>query len=132
MPGPETLCVPVQGGSAFLRGISPMIWRRLKFLIHLIAESEVGQTRAGDRLFGRFRLTNHMVGGVVPALGLMVGYFRANHAAGVISRTRFAGKFSKPGRTALRYSSTGTCSLRHVLTIEMIAATRGPACSIPT
>ena len=67
-----------------------------------------------------------------PALGLMVGYFRANHATGVSSLTRFAGKFSKPGSTALRYSRTGICSLRHVSTIEMMAATRGPAYSLPT
>ncbi len=67
-----------------------------------------------------------------PALGLMVGYFRANHATGVSSLTRFAGKFSKPGSTALRYSRTGIRSLRHVSTIEMMAATRGPACSLPT
>jgi hypothetical protein len=33
----------------------------------------------------------------------MVGYFRANHAAGVSSLTRFAGKFSKPRSTALRF-----------------------------
>ena len=79
-----------------------------------------------------FRLTNHMVGGWLAALGLMVGYFRANHAAGVSSLTRFAGKFSKPGSTALRYSRTGICNLRHVSTIEMMAATRGPACSLPT
>ena len=62
----------------------------------------------------------------------MVGYFRANHAAGVSSLTRFAGKFSKPGSTALRYSRTAICCLRHVSTIEMMAATRGPACSLPT
>ena len=62
----------------------------------------------------------------------MVGYFRANHAAGVNSLTRFAGKFSKPGSTALRYWRAGICSLRHVSTIEMMAATRGPACSLPT
>jgi hypothetical protein len=49
----------------------------------------------------------------------MVGYFRANHAAGVSSLTRFAGKFSKLGSTALRYSRTGICSLRHVSTIEI-------------
>src|ERR1700688_5298766 len=62
----------------------------------------------------------------------MVGYFRANHAAGVSSLTRFAGKFSKPGSTTLRYSRTGICSLRQVSTIEIMAATRGPACSLPT
>ena len=62
----------------------------------------------------------------------MVGYFLANHAAGVSSLTRFAGKFSKPGSTALRYSRTGIHCLRHVSTIEMMAATRGPACSLPT
>ena len=62
----------------------------------------------------------------------MVGYLQANHAAGVSSLTRFAGKFSKPGSTALRYSRAGTCCLRHVSTIEMMAATRGPACSLPT
>src|SRR5580700_4301253 len=62
----------------------------------------------------------------------MVGYFRANHATGVSSLTRFAGKFSKPGSTALRYSRTGICSLRQVSTIEITAATRGPACSLPT
>jgi len=67
-----------------------------------------------------------------PAMGLMVGYFRANHATGVSSLTRLAGKFSKPGSTTLRYSRTGICSLRHVSTIEMMAATRGPACSLPT
>src|SRR6202521_6213700 len=62
----------------------------------------------------------------------MVGYFRANHAAGVSSLTRLAGKFSRPGSMALRYSRTGTCSLRQVSTIEIMAATRGPACSLPT
>jgi hypothetical protein len=50
----------------------------------------------------------------------------------VSSLTRFAGKFSKPGSTALRYSLAGTCCLRHVSTVEMMAATRGPACSLPT
>src|ERR1700686_558527 len=79
-----------------------------------------------------FRPTNHTVGSEAPAFDLMVGYFRVNHAAGVSSLTRFAGKFSKPGSTALRYSRTGICSLRHVSTIEMMAATRGPACSLPT
>src|SRR5580700_4695058 len=47
-----------------------------------------------------------MVVGWVSALGLMVGYFRANHAAGVSWLTRFAGKFSKPGSTTLRYTRT--------------------------
>src|SRR5258708_4491271 len=85
-----------------------------------------------DPLYDWFRRTNHTVGAMGPALGLMVGYFRANHATGVSSLTRFAGKFSKPGSTALRYSRTGIRSLRHVSTIEMMAATRGPACSLPT
>jgi hypothetical protein len=63
----------------------------------------------------------------VSALGLMVGYFRTNHAAGVSWLTRFAGKFSKPGSTKLRYSRTGICSLRQVSTIEIIAATTSSA-----
>jgi Transposase len=93
--------------------------------LHLLCRDELA-------LIEGFRLTNHMVGGVGLALGLMVDYFRAKHAAGVSSLTRFAGKFSKPGSTALRYSRTGICSLRQVSTIEMMAATRGPACSLPT
>jgi hypothetical protein len=32
----------------------------------------------------------------------------------------------------MRYSRAGICSLRHVSTIEMMAATRGPACSLPS
>ena len=57
-----------------------------------------------------------MVGGVgagpVPALGLMVGYFRANHAAGVSSRTRFAGKFSRPGEYGVEIFAVETVSDR--------------------
>jgi hypothetical protein len=53
---------------------------------HLVdAEKHPGalNTEAAEQLLEGVRLTNHMVGGVwLPALGLMVGYFRANHAAG--------------------------------------------------
>jgi hypothetical protein len=70
--------------------------------------------------------------GASPAMGLMGVYFWANHATGVSSLTRLVGKFSKPGSTALRYLRTGIFSLRQVSTIEMMAATRGPACSLPT
>src|SRR4029077_1782593 len=102
--------------------------------VKLVASNLNEQTFIHDRyVVNWFRLTNHMVGrgGCRPWV-LMVGYFRANHAAGVSSLTRFAGKFSMPGSTALRYSRTGICSLRHVSTIEMMAAPRGPACSLPT
>jgi hypothetical protein len=41
------------------------------------------------------------------------------------------GKFAKPGKIEQRYSRIGILSRRQLSTIETIAATRGPASSLP-
>ena len=41
------------------------------------------------------------------------------------------GKFAKPGKIEQRYSRIGILSRRQVSTTETMAATRGPACSLP-
>ena len=56
---------------------------------------------------------------------------RASQEAGVSSAIRLMGKFGKPGKMEQRYSRIGIFSRRQVSTTETIAATRGPACSLP-
>jgi hypothetical protein len=41
------------------------------------------------------------------------------------------GEFAKPGKIEQRYSRIGILRRRQVSTTETIAATRGPACSLP-
>jgi hypothetical protein len=41
------------------------------------------------------------------------------------------GKFAKPGKIKQQWSRMGVFSRRQVSTTETIAATRGPACSLP-
>ena len=47
------------------------------------------------------------------------------------SATRLMGRLAKPGKIEQRYSRIGILSRRQVSTTETIAATRGPACSLP-
>jgi hypothetical protein len=46
--------------------------------------------------------------------------------------TRWTGSWAKPGRTDARYSRTGILRRRQLSSTERIAATFGPACSLPT
>src|SRR5687767_12132502 len=57
---------------------------------------------------------------------------RAAHAAGVHWFTRCTGRFARPGSTETRYSRIGSFRRRQVSTTERMAATFGPACSLPT
>ena len=54
------------------------------------------------------------------------------HAAGVSSPTRWMEVSASLGRTAARYSRTGTFSRRQVSNTDRIAATFGAASSLPT
>src|ERR1022692_2775805 len=55
----------------------------------------------------------------------------ATHAAGVRSARRWIGRLASPGRSADKYSRTGSFNLRQLSTTEIIAATFGPACGLP-
>jgi hypothetical protein len=52
--------------------------------------------------------------------------------AGVSSLTRLAGNSARPGKTLLRYWRIGIWYRRQVSTTDRMAATRGPARSLPT
>ena len=56
----------------------------------------------------------------------------ASHHAGVNCATSDSLRRSMPGRTSARYSSTGARNRRQDSTTDMIAATFGPACLLPT
>jgi hypothetical protein len=57
---------------------------------------------------------------------------RAAQAAGVSSATRCTLTSASPGRTSPKYSRTRIPMRRQVSTADSIAATFGPACSLPT
>src|SRR5712691_8442528 len=56
----------------------------------------------------------------------------ADQRAGVRFATWLSVRRFNPGRTAVRYSFTGAPSRRQDSTTERIAATFGPACTLPT
>src|SRR5665213_1091640 len=53
------------------------------------------------------------------------------HAAGVSSPTRWMGTLARPGNTEPRYSRTGSFIRRQLSMTDRMAATFGPACSLP-
>ena len=57
---------------------------------------------------------------------------RAAHAGGVSSASRWMFTSAMPGSTPARYSRIGIFSRLQVSTMDMIAATFGPACLLPT
>ena len=72
-------------------------------------------------------LANYTIGGVAG----LVGQFRASQAAGVSSAIRLIWKLTSPARPKQDSRGSGILNRRQVSTTETIAATRGPACSLP-
>ena len=91
-----------------------------------------GGFASGTRQVNGKRLAKHKVDmGAVATLTIGRSVSGSPDRRSEISDT-LDGVLASPGKLSARYSLTGILSLRQPSTTERIAATRGPACTLPT